>query len=280
MSDSFQEAKAFRKTWKSLGDSCRNFRCVTENFNDISKRRTYLECEAQDEDGSWKKNRIPLDPIVKFGTGAILYYTRPRSSPDTLSSNLLSPNPKVVLKDRGLELTAHGHGSKGPKYETTTLYDLKNENGVVFQSASGWSPRRIKLQEAREKQEERRARVKQAQRNPLSQHKMSPNFSAEGLMIEDKRVLVAVLKGDEGTRQIVTLNLDKHLGNNDGSLEWDGENFSKSAEDVEFAIEGDARVPILHAKLRNERGEYYWTDVNLAERIITSNGKLEVRPAN
>lgn len=67
---SIREASApFRHTWKSLPDSCANYRCVTENWHDLSKRRTYLECDARDLNGNWKQSRFYLDENIKAAKG-------------------------------------------------------------------------------------------------------------------------------------------------------------------------------------------------------------------
>lgn len=57
-----------------------------------------------------------------------------------------------------------------------------------------------------------------------------------------------------------------------GSFSWDGANFSESAEDVTFSIEGDGQVPVLRALLYNSAGETFPRDVNLAERIENHDG--------
>jgi hypothetical protein len=59
-----------------------------------------------------------------------------------------------------------------------------------------------------------------------------------------------------------------------GHFQWGGENFSHSAEDTFFDIEGGASVPILRAGLRNEEGDVNGADVNLSERIGNDNGSF------
>lgn len=61
-----------------------------------------------------------------------------------------------------------------------------------------------------------------------------------------------------------------------GSFQWGGENFSESAEDITFAIEGSG-VPILRAGLRNLDGELVYRDINLAERIGNNDGNFDFR---
>lgn len=60
----------------------------------------------------------------------------------------------------------------------------------------------------------------------------------------------------------------------EGSFEWGGVNFSDSAEEISFAIEGDG-VPILRAGLRNVEGELVYRDINLAERIGNNDGNFQ-----
>ncbi|KAI9369821.1 Cyanovirin-N [Aspergillus egyptiacus] len=101
---------------------------------------------------------------------------------------------------------------------------------------------------------------------------MSFHLSAQDIRIEDNHLLVADLQDASGEFQCASIDLNEFLGNNNGSFEWDGENFSETAEDVEFAIEGDGEVPVLRAMLRNEEGEMVPADVNLAERVVNEDG--------
>ena len=50
--------------------------------------------------------------------------------------------------------------------------------------------------------------------------------------------------------------------------------FSKTAENVHFAIEGGASVPVLRARLRKLDGSYVDSAVNLAERIKNVDGRF------
>ncbi|KAJ5442711.1 hypothetical protein N7445_005718 [Penicillium cf. griseofulvum] len=143
----------FERTWQPLATSVRNFRCIIEDFDDPSKRKAYLFCEARDQYGYWLKNKIHLDPIVRYDEGKLVYYTYPTTRLDTLSSNLANAYPRVYLKNGKLELIAYVNGPKGPKFQTITFDDLMNEDGVVFQASYGRSPKRVKLQQAREKEE-------------------------------------------------------------------------------------------------------------------------------
>ena len=50
--------------------------------------------------------------------------------------------------------------------------------------------------------------------------------------------------------------------------------FSETAENISFSIEGGADVPVLRARLQKLDGEYVDADVNLAERVSNDNGRL------
>lgn len=57
-----------------------------------------------------------------------------------------------------------------------------------------------------------------------------------------------------------------------GQFQWGGENFSKTADDVELDFEGE--VPVLQAQLAEADGSLVPAEINLAERIINENGDL------
>lgn len=59
----------FRHTWKTLPDTCKNYRCVTEDWDNLSKRKTYLLCDALDLNGNWKKSKMYLDENIKAQEG-------------------------------------------------------------------------------------------------------------------------------------------------------------------------------------------------------------------
>ncbi|KAE8152430.1 Cyanovirin-N [Aspergillus avenaceus] len=103
---------------------------------------------------------------------------------------------------------------------------------------------------------------------------MSFHLSAEDIEIQDNHLLVAKLRNEDGDLVDAEIDLNQHLGNNDGSFEWDGTDFSETADDVSFEIEGDGEVPVLRAKLKNGEGEDVDADVNLSERIINDNGSF------
>jgi hypothetical protein len=103
---------------------------------------------------------------------------------------------------------------------------------------------------------------------------MSFHLSAENVRIEENHILVALLCNADGELKDASIDLDQFIGNNEGSFQWGGENFSISAEDVQFTIEGDGEVPVLRARLPNSAGELFDADINLSERIVNDNGSF------
>ncbi|KAL3462205.1 Cyanovirin-N [Aspergillus heterothallicus] len=103
---------------------------------------------------------------------------------------------------------------------------------------------------------------------------MSFHLSARDIRVEDGSRLVASLQNEDGDFVHAEINLDDFLGNNDGTFEWGGSNFSESADDTYFDIEGGADVPVLRSRLENCEGDRVDANVNLAERIVNENGSF------
>ncbi|TGO35626.1 hypothetical protein BHYA_0152g00250 [Botrytis hyacinthi] len=103
---------------------------------------------------------------------------------------------------------------------------------------------------------------------------MSFHLSAEDIRIDDNHILRARLRNENGDWQDAEIDLNQHIGNEDGMIHWDGVNFSHSAENVTFSIEGGGEVPVLRTFLRSRDGEEFSRDVNLAERIENHNGQF------
>ena len=59
-----------------------------------------------------------------------------------------------------------------------------------------------------------------------------------------------------------------------GCFEWGGVNFSESAQNITFSIEGGGEVPVLRAELQDTEGEWHSRDINLAERVVNRNGEF------
>jgi len=57
-----------------------------------------------------------------------------------------------------------------------------------------------------------------------------------------------------------------------GSFEWGAQDFSGSAQEISFSLEGADNVPVLRAQLQDADGNWEWRDVNLAERIGNRGG--------
>lgn len=124
---------------------------------------------------------------------------------------------------------------------------------------------------------------------------MSFHASAQDIRVDDGHILRARLRNTNGEEVDAEIDLNQFIGNNDGkntfklligntssntgkgSFEWGGENFSHSAEDISFSLEGDDSVPVLRAGLKNMEGEVVYRDINLGERIENVDGNFEFR---
>ncbi|KAJ5469918.1 hypothetical protein N7530_007275 [Penicillium desertorum] len=129
---------------------------------------------------------------------------------------------------------------------------------------------------------------------------MSFHETASHIELEDGHILKAVLRNEDGDEHESTLDLNDHIGNNNGPIwslslslhigidltarvdlthslgqfHWDGGDFHSSAEDVSFDREGDDEIPVLRARLHDVDGELHDADINLSERIGNDNGNL------
>ncbi|KAI5818233.1 Cyanovirin-N [Pyronema omphalodes] len=103
---------------------------------------------------------------------------------------------------------------------------------------------------------------------------MSFHLSGNDFRIEGSE-LVGYLNDQEGNPRDFRFNLDEVLGNDDGHFSWGGQNFSQSAQNISFSIEGGGEVPVLRATLQNGNGDWCESDVNLAERLENINGELQ-----
>jgi hypothetical protein len=114
--------------------------------------------------------------------------------------------------------------------------------------------------------------------------------TAEDIRIDDGHVLRARLQTADGEWNDAEIDLNQHIGNDNGKKDvqtqhdpcssvvghfvWDGEGFANSAEDIEFALEGDGDIPVLRATLMDEEGNGETRDINLGERIINNDGNF------
>lgn len=123
---------------------------------------------------------------------------------------------------------------------------------------------------------------------------MSFHLSSKDLRVEThdgRSYLVGQATREDGSHNDVRLCLDEILGNDNGQcpplgpqssfpnfqaghFQWDGENFTGSAQNISFSIEGGGAVPVLRAELQNAEGHYQGADVNLSERVENVNGNL------
>lgn len=103
---------------------------------------------------------------------------------------------------------------------------------------------------------------------------MSFHLSAEDIRIDDNHILRARLRTENGDWNDAEFDLNTVLGNQDGMIHWDGRDFSHSAENVTFSIEGGGEVPVLRTFLRSVDGDEFARDVNLSERIQNHDGRF------
>jgi hypothetical protein len=101
---------------------------------------------------------------------------------------------------------------------------------------------------------------------------MAFHHSSESISLRDGGYLHATCKNTRGQSQLSTLNLDNHLGNNNGAFEWGGVNFSKSARDATVVVHGASAF--LHAKLRTKYGQWKDARVDISDHIANLNGSL------
>ncbi|KAI6358023.1 hypothetical protein MCOR25_007443 [Pyricularia grisea] len=101
---------------------------------------------------------------------------------------------------------------------------------------------------------------------------MSFHHSAENIRVEGT-TLCAMLRNGDGEMCDASCDLNDYIGNNEGRFEWGGSNFSGSAEDIRFEMEGDGQ-PILRARLRDSNGDLHDADINLTERFGNNNGNF------
>ncbi|KAB8212476.1 Cyanovirin-N [Aspergillus parasiticus] len=99
--------------------------------------------------------------------------------------------------------------------------------------------------------------------------------SAREVRVEEPKFLVAELRQTDGNWRLAKVDLDEHLGNENGHFQWGGRNFSRTARNVHFGFEGAANVPVLRAELRTPDGAWEPRDVNLNERVFNNNGHFE-----
>lgn len=118
--------------------------------------------------------------------------------------------------------------------------------------------------------------------------------SAENVRVDDGHILRASLRNGEGNLQDAEFDLDQIIGNHNGTpilfhdllhitdinlagvFSWEGQNFSGSAQNISFNIEGE-NIPVLRAELNDGEGNWVARDINLGEKLENNNGQFSVR---
>ncbi|GJN73958.1 hypothetical protein PLIIFM63780_008029 [Purpureocillium lilacinum] len=104
---------------------------------------------------------------------------------------------------------------------------------------------------------------------------MSFRQSASNIRVDDGHILRASIQNGNGDWVDAEIDLDGFIGNSNGRFEWGGENFSHSAEDIRFSMEGaNGDIPVLRARLSDVDGNLHDADINLDERIGNEDGNL------
>ncbi|CAO2649215.1 Nn.00g066000.m01.CDS01 [Neocucurbitaria sp. VM-36] len=104
---------------------------------------------------------------------------------------------------------------------------------------------------------------------------MTFHYSAEDIRIDDGHILRARLQKGDGEWNDAEIDLNEHIGNDNGSFFWDGQGFSGSAENIQFNIECDGEAAVLRATLFDGEGNGQESDINLGERIGNNDGNFE-----
>jgi hypothetical protein len=103
---------------------------------------------------------------------------------------------------------------------------------------------------------------------------MSFHASAQNIRVDDGHMLRATLFNADGEPVEAEFDLNSVIGNDNGTFVWGSGDFSGSAEEISFSLEGDESVPILRAILRDVEGNLEHRDINLSERIGNDNGSF------
>ncbi|EKV10851.1 Cyanovirin-N [Penicillium digitatum] len=103
---------------------------------------------------------------------------------------------------------------------------------------------------------------------------MSFHETSTHIELEEGHILRAILRTEDGGEKESIIDLNHCIGNDNGRFLWGSSDFSASACDIRFDIEGEESVPVLRAVLRDVDNEEHNADVNLAERIGNDNGNL------
>ena len=100
---------------------------------------------------------------------------------------------------------------------------------------------------------------------------MSFSSSARNIALGGNNLYAECRKKDGHTYEHTHFDLNKHITNNDGHLQWinDGGNFASSSRNV--CLHG----AVLHAECKNKQGNFVASTLNLDEKISNKDGHLE-----
>ncbi|KAF9570364.1 hypothetical protein EC968_001865 [Mortierella alpina] len=100
------------------------------------------------------------------------------------------------------------------------------------------------------------------------------NFTetSKNIRITGGHLLQATCQTKDGGYKDSTLDLNDFIGNEDGNFQWDGVNFSQTAEDVQIQVATDST---LSAELKARDQHLVPSKLNLDERITNNNGVLQ-----
>ena len=97
---------------------------------------------------------------------------------------------------------------------------------------------------------------------------MAFHYTSRSIVLDGRSLLKAECRDRDGHYRPATLNLDRCLGNDNGTFAWGGVNFSRSARNVSLMF------PFLSAELRDCQGRWHDAEVDLAQRVENVNGAL------
>lgn len=98
---------------------------------------------------------------------------------------------------------------------------------------------------------------------------MSFSLSSQNAQIKGGFLHVHARRIDGSWHEDAKINLDHHIGNNNGVLEWGAQNFSQSVRDVHLH---DGHK--LECEARRIDGTWNKTSINLNDKIGNNNGEL------
>lgn len=92
----------------------------------------------------------------------------------------------------------------------------------------------------------------------------------------DGSTLSTKCQKSNGDSQQTSIDLNRYIGNQDGKLSWDDEDFSKTCKNIGLAQLLNTRQLILVAECQSaDRKSYYPSEIELDARINNDDGTLE-----